>query len=98
MANDFNAAWLAGVAAMDSLVNEFGPVGTKTLTQQLAEAATAAGDLAVANGAKVAAETLAAQRRSVIDGMLADLTNEDAADATGDAARAAAKIKAQGAP
>lgn len=62
-------------------------------------------DLATRTSERDAAVTLATDRRTAIDGMLADIADaeaadaaEQAADSAGDAARAKAKTKGQAAP
>lgn len=74
-------------------------------TDQSALVAQLQTDLATRTQERDAAVTLAGDRRTAIDGMLADIDAADAADAAeqaadtaGDAARAAAKAKGQAAP
>jgi hypothetical protein len=102
--SDYLSARQALVLAVDELDAAFAPAGTPNLTAQLASLSTANSTIASLTSQRDAANTLATNRRAVIDGMVIDLNAADvadaaeqAADSAGDAARAAAKAKAQAA-
>ena len=98
---DFASALAAGIAACDELCLW---QGQPTVTSRLQNTITQAQyDAAVA--AKTAAETLAANRKTALTNVLADLdaadtadTAEGAANTAGDLARAAARAKIAAAP